>query len=100
MWPFVKSWPFPDPKNTATFTLHSIINRRTFIRAVWHNSDGAWQFLDGSETPDLSDGAVVSLEEMTRLDPSILTLADLPRGWVAHRRSPSSPWQRQPDPSL
>jgi hypothetical protein len=33
---------------------------------------------------------------MTRIDPGILKLADLPLGWVAERAGPGEPWQRSP----
>lgn len=91
-------WPFPDPGNTAVITLRRIVNARAPILAVWHNADdGTWQFLDGSDELDMDEAAVVALQEIVRLDPSILELADLPTGWVVWRPNPSSPWKRRPE---
>ena len=42
-------WPFDDPKNVATFTVHQIARDRNPILRVTHDSeDGAWQFLEWS----------------------------------------------------
>ena len=46
----------------------------------------------------MEDAMVVSLENMTRIDPSILELSELPLGWRAIRRSPDEPWEFEPNP--
>lgn len=89
-------WPFADPENLAVFTLKRIIRGETPILRVTHDEDdGGWQFLDGGEIA-VEEGSLVSLRQMTRLDASILKLADLPLGWVAERTGPGEPWQRSP----
>src|SRR5262245_15531581 len=92
-------WPFDDPKNVATYAVRQIVRNGNPILRVTHDSDdGAWQFLEW-ESPREDDVMIVSLEEMSRIDPGILKLADLPIGWCAIRRSRSEPWQREPSPS-
>lgn len=91
-----KNWPFTDPENLAVFTLKRITRGGSPILRVCHDEDdGAWQFLDGGEV-SVEEASLVCLQEMTRLDPSVLELADLPLGWVAERASPGEPWQRTP----
>ena len=90
-------WPFDDPKNTATFTVRQIVREGHPILRVTHDSDdGAWQFLEWG-TPRDEDAMIVGLGQMTRIDPSILELADLPLGWCAIRRTAAEPWLRQPN---
>jgi hypothetical protein len=92
-------WPFDDPKNVATFTVRQIVRDGNPILRVTHDSeDGAWQFLEWG-TPNEDDAMIVGLEEMTRIDPSILELADLPLGWRAIRRSAAESWHREPNPN-
>ena len=87
-------WPFADPKNVAVITLKSITKGDKPILHVTHDSeDGAWQFLDGTTVSE-GNASVVSLEEITRIDPAVMELADLPLGWYAVRSAPSEPWRR------
>jgi hypothetical protein len=89
-------WPFTDPENLAVFTLKRIVRGETPILRVSHDEDdGGWQFVDGGRVA-IEEAALVSLRQMTRIDPSILGLADLPIGWVAERNGPGEPWQRSP----
>jgi len=71
-------WPFADPRNVAVVTVKNIMNGVAPILRVTHDlDDGAWQFLVWV-TPDIDDAAIMSLEEMTISDPTILELVDLP----------------------
>ncbi len=92
-------WPFPDKKNLAVITLRKILGRESPILLVGHDPEGSWQFLDGSGEPDPNDAAVVELEHMLNLDPSLAELADLPRGWLAWRDAPDAEWERGPHPN-
>jgi len=71
-------WPFADPRNVAVVTVKNIMNGVAPILRVTHDlDDGAWQFLEWV-TPDIDDAAIMSLEEITISDPTILELVDLP----------------------
>ena len=71
-------WPFADPKNVAVITMKSITMGDASIIHVTHDADdGMWQFLDGPTVRE-ENASVVSLEEVSRIDPSIMELADLP----------------------
>jgi len=88
------SWPFLDPPNLAVITLKSILKGEAFIGFVTHDKDdGGWQFHPfGTNEPDEKEAAVVSLREITDIDPSILELATLPVGWCAFRSAPEQKW--------
>jgi hypothetical protein len=90
----MSDWPFPDPPTCTAITLRQIVHEGEGIHCVTHDAeDGCWQFL-GIHYPHEKDAVMVSLEEMTILDSSVSTLADLPFGWFAWRDKPADPWQR------
>lgn len=88
-------WPFPAGKNRATFITRPVLEEAHPILFVYHDADGAWQFLCGT-THATTDARLVSLDTVLQLDPSLAAVADLPTGWNASRSTPNSPWQRQP----
>lgn len=90
-----KPWPFDQPRNCAVITLKSIAFNGQPILLVSHDEDDhGWQFLDGGPF-DTASAAVVALETIVKLDPTVLNIADLPPGWMAIRRDKTSPWHRQ-----
>lgn len=89
-------WPFDQHRRCAVVTLRSIVFGGQPILLVFHDEeDDGWQFLDG-QVFEMSNAAVVALDEIVKRDPSVLEIADLRPGWKAWRDSPSSPWQRAP----
>ena len=91
-----KSWLFRDSPNVAVITHRNVLSGEKPIGLVTHDADdGGWQFLSDETLPlDASDGRVVALGEIVALDPTVLSLADLPVGWRAWRTSTQDPWQR------
>ena len=86
-------WPFSDPKNVAVFTVADIMHSRLPILRVCHDEeDGAWQLLTGGPLPCKKEWTLVALEEVAKLDPTILNLARLPCGWQATRTAPGGKW--------
>ncbi|WP_040770302.1 hypothetical protein [Novipirellula maiorica] len=86
-------WPFGDPENTAAITLTRIMDGSQPILYVVHDEDGDWQFLDGGDVSE-EDAATVSLKNISKRDPSIMSLADLPVGWAAERPAVDKEWER------
>jgi hypothetical protein len=87
-------WPFRESPKSAAITVRQIVDEAQWIHSVFHDADdGSWHFI-GPDAPQEEDALVVSLEQMTTVDPSILSLADLPRGWCAWRDTPDTSWQR------
>ena len=65
------------------------------ILYVSHDEDdGAWQMLSDNGA-DVSAAMIVGLEQLVRLDETLVELANLPLGWSAWRESKTSPWIRQ-----
>jgi hypothetical protein len=88
-----ESWPFDDSPTLALFSVREIVFSEPIL-FVSHDDDGDWQFLTG-ETARKEDAVVVGLKEIVELDSSVATLADLPTGWIATRRSPDAAWERE-----
>lgn len=91
-------WPFADPPNVAVFATSDVMDRNLPIVHVTHDEDdGAWQFHSANGAPDdPGEHRLVALEEIVKLDPSIIELADLPCGWRAVRDRRGGPWRREP----
>lgn len=91
-----ENWPFDQPRNCAAISVKSVVFGGIPILLVSHDEeDHGWQFLDG-ENPDPNRAVVISMEEIVKLDPSLLEIADLPPGFIARRDTPTSPWKRWP----
>lgn len=90
-----KKWPFSDPQNAAVIADKRIVNRQDWIAYVSHDrDDGMWQFhTNRTEALEEGDASVVSLKNITDIDPSVLELATLPIGWHAWRASIDSEWK-------
>jgi hypothetical protein len=94
-----EDWPYDDPPNVAVFTTRSIISDNLLIKYVYHDdSDGAWQFYASRGDINIDDVILVSLENITRRDPSVTILADLPYGWFAYRANAADEWHRGINP--
>ena len=90
------NWPFEQPPNTAALTTQDIIEGRAAVLRVTHDADdGSWQFLPNTPVSP-EDARVVALGGICRRDPTLLTVADLPEGWVAWRERPGAMWHRAP----
>ena len=87
-------WTFSDSLDVAVFTNKRIVGGGDWIQQVSHDSDdGAWQFHPAGGTSE-NEASVVSLKTIVEIDPSVISLADLPLGWQASRKSMNSEWQR------
>jgi hypothetical protein len=90
-----RGWPFGEPPNQATFIVRSIADQSAPILYAVHDSDGSWQFLPGGPVT-MAEALLVALEIPLRLDPGLIVLSDLPRGWTARRDAVGAPWVREP----
>jgi len=91
-------WPFDQPRDVAVITTRRVISRSLSVVSVFHSEDDdGWIFMDGQPF-EAEDGAVVALEEMVGLDPTLIEIASLPPGWEASRESPGGPWIRVRSP--
>lgn len=93
-------WPFHQPRNCATFTMRQVLDGSEPILLVSHDAeDHGWQFI-GTSDATVADARIVGLEEMVRLDPTVLEVADLPPGWEATREARGEPWSRHKQPPI
>ncbi len=87
-------WIFDDPPETACFTTTFVLEGSPILR-VYHDYDGDWQFHGSKDHPaTASVGKLVCLDEIIKLDATLMQLHDLPYGWQAERKSKSKRWQR------
>jgi len=87
------AWPFSDPKNVAVFTVSDIMLASLPILRVCHDEeDGGWQFLTGGPLPAQKEWMLVALEEVVKVDPTVMELATLPSGSQATRTAPGDTW--------
>ncbi|MCH7403883.1 hypothetical protein ACFOUP_08735 [Belliella kenyensis] len=85
---------FQENLDTAVFTTKYVLEKQSPITHVYHyDEDGAWQFSGLEEIDNNQDFRVVSLEEIIKLDGSILEISDLPLGYEAFREKPGSSWE-------
>jgi hypothetical protein len=69
------------------------------VFVIHYSEDESWAFLSGEAfSPDR--GLLVSMGNVVRRDPSLLSIADLPPGWVATRDSADGRWLRREDPDV
>jgi hypothetical protein len=98
MEPHINPWPFDQPRNCASFTVRQVMKKEEPILVVSHAMDDhSWSFV-GPSGFRMEDAMLVCLEEVVRLDRSMLEVADLLPGWQAMRESPKHPWVRRESP--
>ena len=85
---------FKESDNTAVFTTKFVIIDKKDITTVTHEKeDGAWQFFSSDHFDHFEDVAkVVGLGEIIKIDSSILELADMPEGYIGHRKYKGDKW--------
>jgi hypothetical protein len=88
-------WPFDQTPNTAAITVRSILEGAPILHVSHDADDDGWQFLDG-RAADTHEARLIAMREAVKIDPTLRTIADLPPGWIAWRKTPSDPWVREP----
>jgi hypothetical protein len=89
----MSEYRFTDPPNTACFSCIHVIREKQNILYVSHDADdGAWQFLCGADDHLESDGSIVGLGTIVKIDPEINQIADMPIGICAERKDKRDQW--------
>lgn len=86
-------WPFPAGEDAPVLTQRAVAFFERPVLLVLHDPEGDWQMLTGEARPG-EQAHVMSLGQVVARDPSLRQLADLPRGWIARRKSAELPWER------
>lgn len=80
--------------------MRQVLDRSEPILLVSHDAeDHGWQFI-GCSDASMADAKLVCLEEIVRLDPTVLEVADLEPGWQAIRTTVGSAWMRREHPPI
>ena len=88
---------FYEERNLAVYTTKQAFEGEPILY-VYHNADGDWQF-HTSPQPNIEHARLVSLEEITKLDPSINDIHHLQLGCRAWRNSKDDDWQFEDSPA-
>lgn len=83
---------FKDDINTAVITTKYVMEGRSPILFVFHFSDGFWQFSGAEENLSDEDYKLISLEEIIKMDPTVLEVADLPYEREVYRKDVLADW--------
>lgn len=85
---------FEDTLNTAVFTTKFVVKDGKDITYVTHDSeDGAWQFFSNDDFDNYEEVAMlVSLDEIIKIDKTVIEIADLPLGYFATRKTTKDGW--------
>jgi hypothetical protein len=90
---------FNESDNLAVFTTKFVIKDNKDITIVTHHKDdGTWQFFSSDPFDNFEEVAmIVGLGQIIKIDSSILELADMKEGYVAHRNSKGEKWEIKED---
>jgi hypothetical protein len=91
-------WPFADSEDLGVFLCEHVFDRSLPILFVTHDHDGDWQFLCGEHTHEDGKPRLVCFGCIISRDPSLIELADMPRGWGADRATATDAWNQGPLP--
>lgn len=84
-------WKFDQDPDCGVITTKGIMNEVTSILYVFHDlDDHGWQFLSGNSSHD--DFAIITLQQIVSIDPSINDVAHIEPGWKAYRASENDEW--------
>ena len=80
--------------------MRQVMNGSEPILLVSHDADDhGWQFI-GTSDASMTDAMLVALDEIVKIDPTVLEIADLEPGWQTIRESVGSPWSRRLHPPV
>jgi hypothetical protein len=80
--------------------MRQIMDGSENILLVSHDEDDhGWQFI-GTSDASMADAMLVALEEIVKVDPTVLEIADLKPGWQAIRETVGGPWSRRVHPPV
>lgn len=83
---------FSEDLDTAVITTKYVLENISPILYVFHFEDGFWQFSGLEDNLIDSDYKVISLDEVIKLDASVLDVANLPYKKMAYRKDIFSKW--------
>lgn len=92
---------FPVPLEEAVVTSIFVVDELREILEVSHQDDenagSLWQFHSGNGDYTMSKMRLVQLSTILRIDPSVIDVADLQKGFVARHTARGEPWKIEPE---
>lgn len=82
---------FYENRNLMVFTTPAVLDKSKEIKYVAHDEEGDWFFLE-EEDIDYDTIITASLDQLTKIDPSINKIYYLEYGWEASRETIESNW--------
>lgn len=90
-------WPFDQEKNVAAISTKQVVDQGLpILLAIHYEDDHSWAFLCDT-TDEEGDSTLITMEQITMMDPSLKSIADLEPGWVAYRESIEDEWEKFED---
>lgn len=83
---------FRDAENKAVFTCNHIVDDKSPILYVEHDSEGDWQFLCGQNDHTDENAKIISLKQAVELDNTLNDLYEMPIGVGAERKRVGAKW--------
>ncbi|WP_223266519.1 DUF2185 domain-containing protein [Gelidibacter gilvus] len=84
---------FSDEENKAVFTCNHILDNKSPILYVEHDSDGDWQFLCGQNEHTEENAKIISLKQAVEIDKTLNELYEMPVGIGAERNEIGEKWK-------
>ena len=84
---------FSDEENKAVFTCNHILDNKSPILYVEHDSDGDWQFLCGQSEHTEENAKIISLKQAVEIDKTLNELYEMPIGIGAERNEIGEKWK-------
>ena len=87
------AFKFIEAENTACFVCSHVLSKKLPILYATHDADGDWQFMCGQESHTEEDAKLISLKQVTEIDPSVNDLFEMPKGVGAERKTVKDKWK-------
>ncbi len=78
--------------NQFVFSTRFVLNGKSPILVVFHDTDGTWQFFGPEKNVETEDGRILFMKETIELDPTIIDALGISEGYEARRQKKGSPW--------
>jgi hypothetical protein len=88
-------WPFDQAPNVAAITTRQVIeDGLPILVAIHYRDDHSWAFVCGTSNRT-EDGRVICMSSALKIDPTLVSIADLPPGYYARRAAIGATWSRE-----
>jgi len=86
-------YKFKEAEKTACIVCSHVLKKERPILYASHDAEGDWQFLCGDDGHTEEDAKIISLKEITQIDPSVNDLFEMPIAVGAERKTVENKWK-------